>query len=99
MTMQVASLQAGEGGGGKGEKWYDGTEYPLKHLQVVLSPPRMNVLDSGAWAPGADAAGAALNMNRTSRSCSPHATQDVHSIPAIAHVSAVLGTVPTHLPR
>lgn len=30
VTMQVAWLQAGEGGGGKGEKWYDGNGVPAE---------------------------------------------------------------------
>lgn len=61
--------------GGAGGKWYDGNSVPaVKYLQVVLFSPRMQGLDSLGFC--ADAAGAMLNMNHTSRSCSPHATPD-----------------------
>lgn len=40
VTMQVASLQAGERGGGKGEKWYDGNRVPAKAPSSGAIPPK-----------------------------------------------------------
>lgn len=69
--MQVASPQAGEGGGGKGGKWYDGARVPAKASSGGAILPQERARK--AWARGLgssyipqyDAAGEVLNNSNT----------------------------------